>query len=134
MSASRAHFENERNLNHVIVLEPARTAMFSAPNADSNLQRGLLAYTFGTPSSGNEEGDFFFPVLHTDSFLGTVCSRVCGLFFFLTRCFAITLLYFFSFFFNLFNFVLSRRLVVCTQRPGLSRSMPAGCCVCPVTF
>lgn len=59
MSASRAHFENERNLNHVIVLEPARTAMFSAPNADSNLQRGLLAYTFGTPSSGNEEGDFF---------------------------------------------------------------------------
>lgn len=62
MSASRAHFENERNLNHVIVLEPARTAMFSAPNADSNLQRGLLAYTFGTPSSGNEEGDFFlFP-------------------------------------------------------------------------
>lgn len=59
MSASRAHFENERNLNHVIVLEPARTAMFSAPNADSHLQRGLLAYTFGTPSSGNEEGDFF---------------------------------------------------------------------------
>ena len=78
MSASRAHFENERNLNHVIVLEPARTAMFSAPHADSNLQRGLLAYTFGTPSSGNEEGDFFFPVLHTDLFLGTVCSRVCG--------------------------------------------------------
>ena len=43
----------------MIVLEPARTAMFSAPNADSNLQRGLLAYTFGTPSSGNEESDFF---------------------------------------------------------------------------
>lgn len=134
MSASRAHFENERNLNHVIVLEPARTAMFSAPNADSNLQRGLLAYTFGTPSSGNEEGDFFYlPVLHTDLFLGTVCSRVCGLFFFDTLFRDNTLVLFF-FFFNLFNFVLSRRLVVCTQRPGFSRSMTAGCCVCPVTF
>ena len=133
MSASRAHFENERNLNHVIVLEPARTAMFSAPNADSNLQRGLLAYTFGTPSSGNEESDFFSQFCTRTYFWVQFVLEYVDCFF-LTRCFAITLLYFFSFFFNLFNFVLSRRLVVCTQRPGLSRSMPAGCCVCPVTF
>lgn len=133
MSASRAHFENERNLNHVIVLEPARTAMFSAPNADSHLQRGLLAYTFGTPSSGNEEGDFFSQFCTRTYFWVQFVLEYVDCFF-LTRCFAITLLYFFSFFFILFNFVLSRRLVVCTQRPGLSRSMPAGCCVCPVTF
>lgn len=98
MSASRAHFENERNLNHVIVLEPARTAMFSAPNADSNLQRGLLAYTFGTPSSGNEESDFFSQFCTRTSFWVQFVLEYVDCFF-LTRCFAITLLYFFSFFF-----------------------------------
>lgn len=133
MSASRAHFENERNLNHVIVLEPARTAMFSAPNADSNLQRGLLAYTFGTPSSGNEEGDFFSQFCTRTHFWVQFVLEYVDCFFFDTLFRDNTLVLFF-FFFNLFNFVLSRRLVVCTQRPGLSRSMPAGCCVCPVTF